>query len=193
MKVSAQEWDARALAGGIRWLAPVMSSSTPTLAKCLTCGFECLRDPSLVARGFGCRECQRLAQIRKRQECVHVGEDGVPCGAPVANRNMCFSHYMRQLHAGTVYTAKRDVRLGWPPRDVLCALHSHTSTVFQSGMSAVGRPPCSTPAIPAVSRLITGAATTGLLVCPAAGIRPNTAALYLIRNDIWVKSRQGVG
>jgi hypothetical protein len=60
--VSSAEWDRRAAAVGIEWLAPPASSITPTPARCSSCGREWKPKPSKVAEGHGCRECSNAAR-----------------------------------------------------------------------------------------------------------------------------------
>ncbi len=61
--LSQNVWDRRAAAVGIEWLEPVKASHTPTSARCLTCGHECLPRPANVQQGHGCPRCPRTPAI----------------------------------------------------------------------------------------------------------------------------------
>lgn len=55
--VTQDDWDRRAAAVGVRWLAPVKSRATPTPARCLKCGWEWDPWPSQIRDGGGCPKC----------------------------------------------------------------------------------------------------------------------------------------
>ena len=55
--LSQVEWETRAAAVGVEWLEKVTTSSVPTAARCIKCGFEWEPRPNNVARGAGCPVC----------------------------------------------------------------------------------------------------------------------------------------
>ncbi len=62
--VTQQQWDERAKASGVEWLAEVPNAHTRTEARCLTCGHKEALLPSGVGQGSGCPKCagKRLTQ-----------------------------------------------------------------------------------------------------------------------------------
>jgi hypothetical protein len=60
-RISQEEWDALAASMGLEWLEPVKTSKTPTLVKCLKCGYgtegEYRKTPDTARQGRGCLNC----------------------------------------------------------------------------------------------------------------------------------------
>ena len=65
-RVSREEWDHRAAAVGLEWLANPPNARTPTPARCLVCGHEWSPTPSHVRDGHGCPSC--AGQIVTRED-----------------------------------------------------------------------------------------------------------------------------
>ena len=57
LKVSQDEWDRRAAALRLRWLAPVRRRDENTPAECMTCGHHWSPRPNNVSIGHGCPKC----------------------------------------------------------------------------------------------------------------------------------------
>lgn len=87
--VTQDEWDGRAAAVGIAWMAPVDSATTKTPARCLTCGFDWLATPATIARGGGCPECARWKKRRVAQEvwAARLAKHGLEPLEPVQRSN----------------------------------------------------------------------------------------------------------
>ena len=57
IRVADNEWDRRANAAGLQWIAPHERADVPRRARCLACGYEYDAWPDHVRRGHGCRNC----------------------------------------------------------------------------------------------------------------------------------------
>jgi hypothetical protein len=66
-KIPQEEWDRRAAAVRIAWLAEVQKANTKCAARCLRCGREWEHVPAAAAAGQGCAACGAEASIRARR------------------------------------------------------------------------------------------------------------------------------
>ncbi len=71
--VPQDEWNRRAVAVGLEWLAPVTRSSIPTPARCLACGHEWSAWPRGVYSGSGCPKCAGVPPDEWNRRAVAVG------------------------------------------------------------------------------------------------------------------------
>ncbi len=84
LRLRQDEWDRRAAAAGLEWLAPVAGAASPTLARCLTCGHEWSPWPS---RTSGCPSCAPNARLPHDEWDRRAARAGLEWLQPVGDAN----------------------------------------------------------------------------------------------------------